>query len=358
MPRVLHFSPFLELSGANRSMLELLRTAACHGPVGLVTLASGSLADAATAAGVEVFPATSSVSLPKGRLSRVSAGLLALERACRRFRPDVIHSNSAIGNHYAKWAQLLHRLPLVTHQRDNYVADYFHSDLHKADRIIAITEWVASQLPDELESRTRVLLNPVTLPATNWHKAGQIQKASPLRIGFAGRCVPNKGLDLLLDAAEPLLRDEIVQITAWGIDESPFGRSLRSRMLALGNSTSIEPFRNDIENLFKSVDVIVVPSRYPEPMGRMAIEAMAGGLPVIVADHGGLPEVVKHKQTGLLHEPNNPVSLRAAIMNLASRLDHGITMGTSARIWVGNSLDPGRYFTEIEKVYHDLAPGK
>lgn len=354
MTRVLHFSPFLELSGANRSMLELLRVAASRGPVALATLASGPLADEAASMGVDVFPATRKEELPKARVQRVGSGLWALDRGVRRFKPDLIHTNSAIGNHYAKWIVKYHRLPLVSHQRDNFARDYFHSDLAAADRIISITHWVEQQLPPSLKSKSSVLLNPVRAPGLLWRETPRSNTSGLFRIGFAGRCVPDKGLELLIDAVEPLAQEGKVHLSAWGLDETAFGKRMSLRIDALGKRGSREPFRNDIEQLFQAVDAIIVPSQYPEPMGRMAIEAMAGGLPVIVANHGGLPEVVRDGETGLLFDPGDAVSLRSSIESLLHSPDGGVLLGKHAREWVVKNLDPVDYFDEVEKLYNHL----
>jgi len=60
-------------------------------------------------------------------------------------------------------------------------------------------------------------------------------------------------------------------------------------------------------------DLVVVPSREPEPFGRVAIEAMSFGVPVIAANHGGLSEIVEDGRSGYLFEPNSADSLAQAL---------------------------------------------
>jgi glycosyltransferase involved in cell wall biosynthesis len=67
--------------------------------------------------------------------------------------------------------------------------------------------------------------------------------------------------------------------------------------------------------LLAQVDVLAVPSLFPEPFGRGAIEALAHGVPVLAARTGGLPEVVD-ESTGWLFDPHDPGSLARCIAGI------------------------------------------
>ncbi|MGY0616938.1 glycosyltransferase family 4 protein [Vibrio sp. FJH11] len=60
-------------------------------------------------------------------------------------------------------------------------------------------------------------------------------------------------------------------------------------------------FRKDAAELIKSIDILVIPSRY-EGMGQVTVEAMASGKPVVGANSGGIPEVIEHGETGFIFE--------------------------------------------------------
>ena len=83
--------------------------------------------------------------------------------------------------------------------------------------------------------------------------------------------------------------------------------ALRARVAAspLGPRVQVHDFTDDVARFYAAADILVVPSREPEPFGRVATEAMAAALPVIAADHGGLSEIVLHDETGLLVPPND-----------------------------------------------------
>jgi glycosyltransferase involved in cell wall biosynthesis len=72
-----------------------------------------------------------------------------------------------------------------------------------------------------------------------------------------------------------------------------------------------------VPGVLASLDVLVLPSAYEE-MGSVLTEAMAAGLPVVASDVGGIPEVVRHGETGLLVPPGDVAALAAALDRLVA----------------------------------------
>jgi len=98
--------------------------------------------------------------------------------------------------------------------------------------------------------------------------------------------------------------------------EGPLGQTLQYRVADLGieSHVALTGFLNDDDRdkLYVVADCCVFPSRY-EPFGIVALESMAAGTPVIVADVGGLGTVVQHEKTGWTAYSENVDSLAAAI---------------------------------------------
>ncbi|GAA5182536.1 glycosyltransferase family 4 protein [Niveibacterium umoris] len=132
-----------------------------------------------------------------------------------------------------------------------------------------------------------------------------------LRVLFVGRLDRQKGVDVLFDALR-MLGDRVHAVVA--------GSSVLSDGTILAtpeNVTSIgwvSP--GDLETLFASAQVLVVPSRW-EGFGLIAAEAMRAGLPVLATRVGGLPEVVDDGVTGVMVEPESADALATALMRVS-----------------------------------------
>lgn len=130
-------------------------------------------------------------------------------------------------------------------------------------------------------------------PTTRPREVGDPQ--SPIVVGFLGRLVPEKGILLLLDAleADPRLR---LRIAGGGPLASVLPREISHRRLEdrVELVGGLDPA--DVATFYASVDVVAVPSMptptWTEQFGRVAVEAMACGVPVVSSDAGALPEVV------------------------------------------------------------------
>jgi L-malate glycosyltransferase len=140
-------------------------------------------------------------------------------------------------------------------------------------------------------------------------------------IAFVGRLVPEKGLDTLIDAVEPLTRSagpRPVQLRIIG--DGPSRSDLMRYAEKLGNAVqfvaALPPAQ--IAQQLQQIDVLVLPSRttpvWKEQFGRVLIEAMACGVPVIGSDSGAIPEVIG--DAGLIFPENNAGALTDCLRRL------------------------------------------
>ncbi len=123
-----------------------------------------------------------------------------------------------------------------------------------------------------------------------------------------GTLCARKGVDLLAQAAPFVLRryPRAAFVWAGGGDPAPLRQAaaesgMNDRLLALGH-------RGDIQRLLAAADFFVLPTRN-EGQPFALLEAMSAGVPVIVSNASGIPEIVAHGQDGLLFESGNPVAL-------------------------------------------------
>ena len=89
----------------------------------------------------------------------------------------------------------------------------------------------------------------------------------------------------------------------------------------LSSKVTILPFQNDIYKFIDTLDAIIVPSIEPESFGIIAVEAMLSKRIVIASNLGGLSNIIKHKETGILFEVNKKIELTKSIINVIENPD-------------------------------------
>jgi len=109
----------------------------------------------------------------------------------------------------------------------------------------------------------------------------------------------------------------------------------------------------DIREILNSLDVVVLAS-LREPLGRVLLEAMACGKPVVATRVGGIPEVVEDGITGILVPPADPLALANAIINILSDREMAKKMGMEGRKRVEEEFSIERYVRNIERIYEEI----
>ncbi len=204
--------------------------------------------------------------------------------------------------------RLLHRLPW-----------------YPADRFVAVSEFVADRLrtvngtpPD----RTIRVYNGIDLaqfidPAgQSLHQALQVPSAARIVFG-SGRAMPYKGIEVLIEAARLLEDSGLSDVHVAWAGAGPALEQLR----ASAREAGLQRFhflgsRADIPALLRSATVAVTPSVWAEAFGLTVVEAMAAGTPLVASAIGGIPELIRSEETGLLVPPADPAALAQAIQRL------------------------------------------
>jgi glycosyltransferase involved in cell wall biosynthesis len=336
----------------------------------------GELGPLLEEAGVDVV--VHPLAVLRRRASSVGAALPAilrdrreLGRLARERGAAIIHSNTSVvlsGRSIARRAGARH----VLHVREIYagvggaaaraVWPVVRRRMLQADAVLCISRAVASQfgrapgvevvydgLPRKVERAERTASRrELGLPGDRFVAA------------LLGRVSDWKGQDVLARAlAEPALA-EIGAVGLVAGDAFPGNEryerglaELRNR-LALGDRLRLLGFQADLPTLLGAADALAVPSTRPEPLGLVALEAGAAGVPVVASAHGGLPEVVRDGETGLLAPPGDPAALAAALRRLADDPALAGRMGAAAASDVPARFGRDRMLAQVQAVYERL----
>lgn len=382
--RILYIANVADLYGASRSLLRLAGRVAAEGhQVEVILPGDGPLGQLLRQGGIRTAVCPNLAILRK-RLLRSPVGwarLLArtfrstvwLVRKIKAFRPDLVHSNSAVilsGGLAAK----LCRVPHVWHVREFLsgenplwaVYQWYMALFSK--RILCISNAVRRQFCGLLR-RCKTLVVHNGLPAEEFLSPAA-ERVHPIRqrfgtpkvwIGVAGRIhLEQKGQDVFLKAAAEVARQHpqahfvIVGTPYPGNEEHE--RRLRHLIeeLGLADRVTLMGEVKEMTEMYDAVDLWVLPARKPEGLGNVLIEAMAMSKPVIGSAIGGIPEIIDHGVNGLLVPPGNPQALAAAISYLLSNAEERRRMGQAGRQKFYEKFELERCCRSLLSLYESL----
>ena len=148
-----------------------------------------------------------------------------------------------------------------------------------------------------------------------------------------------------------------VAVGSYFADESHYLQKLKSLIstLELNRRFYLAEYRSDVTNVYRALDVFVLPSIRPEPFGRVTAEAMTQGRAVIATNHGGTIELIEDGVTGVLVPPADPRALAGAIELLLTDPALRKRMGQAAAIYAREHFGLPGYSEQIRNVIDETA---
>ena len=374
-----------QVGGAERSMLSLLDGLGADVEAVLACPDGGPLATLARGRGhetVTIRAAAGSLQLhPSGTARAVRDILVAARQVAahaRRLDADVLHANSIRAGLVTGLAGRFTGLPTVVHLRDRLpptvaAGASLRAVAATAGRVVAISDFVADGFQRATgSSRPVVVANPVDLEHFDPTRMvgpsirGRIGlTGDEIAFGVVGQITPWKGQ---LDAVEafaavaednPALRLLIVGEVKFTAPTTRYDN--RSYLDAITNAisragigcrVSLLGERSDVAEVMHALDVLLVPS-YGEPFGRVVVEAMALGTPVLASGDGGPAETISHGVDGVLLPAGDQRAWAKAMVEVASNeeLRRRLVRGGRRRA-AGFSV--GRHVEAMTRIYADV----
>ena len=283
-----------------------------------------------------------------------------IARLKQELAPEVIHLNT-LGPSVLFHLQSVARWPapvlLTLHSplmRDVVGPDTLYGRALRSARWLncnshALRDDVCRHVPD-MEHRSSVVYYgmepPALMPAPR-------PLDEPVVLGF-GRLVPEKGFDLAIRAFATI-RDRVPRARLVLAGEGPARPELERLAEERGLAGAVEfagaLSPEQIPRLLNAASVVVVPSRWDEPFGLVALEAALMARPVVAARAGGLVEVVEHGVTGLLVEKEDSAALAEAVVTLLADPAAADRMGAAARAGAVERFGWDRCVDEYEGLY-------
>lgn len=262
-----------------------------------------------------------------GLLTFLAAFRLAVRRAIATFRPDVIHAHWWIPG---GWLAVASGIPTVItcHGSDvrllaraRVLRSLAARVLPKAAAITTVSKFLARDLEAAVPSlRGRVKTVAMPLDVDTFSAAREMPRVAPPRILYAGNLLESKGIDDLVRAFA-LLRERGIACELRIIGEGPHRAAVHAVARELGVEDIVEwstflP-QDAMPAEYGRSTVVVLPTRgNEEGLGLTLVEALLAGTSVVGTSAGGIPEIVRHDETGLLARASDPVDLADKLAEL------------------------------------------
>jgi len=381
----IHTLPVVSGSGIN-TLLTMADSKARGHRVVLACESAGRLTKEAARAGIEV------ILIPElGRelnVIRDSLSVFALVITIKREQFNLIHTHNSKAGFVGRLAAKIARVEMIIHTVHGFS---FHDAESPARRLLFRTlercaaHWCDGMIfiskPLEewairegigLHSARRIIYSGIDADAFRNADCQAVRhefglSSNQLVVGIISKLWQGKGHDILLRAWAPIVKNwndgspPVLLVTG----EGPLEINLRAlaEKLEISAQVIFTGFRTDIPNITAAIDVAVLPSAF-EGMGRVILEAMAAGKPVVATRVGGIPDLVEDGRNGLLVPANDASNLQAALTRILkdSALRQQLGAGAAASIrteYTASAMVDAihDFYTTIEMIKQRNRPG-
>ncbi len=243
-------------------------------------------------------------------------------------------------------------LPAIPYMRANLAGK--RRSVARADAVIAVSHALAGELrvraPELDARRVEVIPNPVDVAALRRAADARPRPLTSPYAVFVGKLAPNKGASSLPAVARQAHLDWPLVIVGDGPERAALERALGAAGVS-GVFTGWVP-REEVLGWLRHAELLVFPSRGPESLSRVLLEASALGVAIAAMDTGGTRDIVVHEETGLLAD--DPKGLAGQVARL--RQDEALRrrLGAAARQRVEERFDAAVVVAAVEALYQDL----
>lgn len=342
VPRIAFVDHAATPGGGQLTTLGLMQATQRMTPIA-VYFTDGPLAQRARDAGIETYVLAPDETFTTRTLVRA---VPLLRRALKEIAPDavVVTSMAAVKTVSAMPPSRVPRV-LWLHEDVERMRDrgwvtrsWFHAFLPAFDAFLANSAWTLSTLPRPFRDLPHAVVFPVSGIGAVEDADRTIQPFAgrPVRVASFSRPEEWKGLDLLVEAltrlttSDPTI-DVRLDLYGGGDVDADYEQRLRREVADAPYPAQMHGHVEDVPARMRGTDVMVLPSRLPEPYGTVVAQALHKGCVVVVSGHGGATEQVRDGSNGLWFAPRDADALAATLRRLWDEPDLPQRLSREAR---------------------------
>ncbi len=369
---ILYLTPSVRMTGARISLLEALKRIdhAKYRPF-VICPRRGELSEALEKGNIE-HEIVYMRNWRKGKYIPFHLYSIArLLRTIKREKADIIHVNEFWFNPFGILAGKRAGIPVATHLRTSRTSEelplrkLLNYKLDQSQALILISNAQKRLLKDQeaLLKKSVVIYNGVDSeefkPSEDMRAIRKSLGFNPdgLLVGLIGLQLPHKGIEDFVRAAA-LIGEKTPDCRFVSMGAQRDMKYLNkcknlAQSLGIGDRFYFKEYDERIVPVFQSFDVLACPSK-EEAFGRVNIEAMSCGVPVVAYAVGGIPEIVRSRETGFLCEKNDFQEMAHHILTLLQNNDLRKEFGINARQRAIEVFSMKAHVERLEKVYDSL----
>jgi glycosyltransferase involved in cell wall biosynthesis len=291
----------------------------------------------------------------------------------KRYNPLIVHSFTRPAQYYCAWAAKIAGKFNICHFHDiidwkDYL-QFSNWSIACSDLVIAVSHAAEECLlkGNIREEKIFVINNGIDM--REFEKKTDVKKnrtefkvkEKGFLVAAVGRIVPEKGFDVFIKAAAEVLKHipDVKFIVVGGASEGSSGSSYLDLLKSLVKESGIEKnliftgFREDVPDIIKSVDLIVLSSMM-DACPTVLLESMAAAKPVVASNVGGIPEIIDDDVTGVLFSAGDFQDLAKKMTKLLSDEKYRLNLGQAGKNKVKECYLIDDKVRRLEKIYYEV----
>lgn len=355
---ILQIIPELKTGGVETGTVDIAKELVKDGHNAIVISNGGPLLDELVKAGVKHYKLPVHEKSPITVISMIPK----IKEIIAKEDIDIVHARSRVPAISAFFAARSMKRPFITTCHGHYSTHIFSRVMSWGKLVIVASNVMARHMIEKFQlprERVRFIPRGVDLNEFSYRKP-DTKKKKEYTIGIVGRITPIKGHIYLIRAMSKVIR-LMPNIKLLIIGDAPESKpKYRQELEVLIRRLSLSKYIHflgdckDVPKKMKELDLLVMPSIGEETFGRVIIEAQASGVPVVASRIGGIVDIIRDNENGILINPRDYSSLSEAIVRVLKDEELSSKLSKNGRDTIEKNFTLTHMYKRTLKVYMEV----
>lgn len=355
--KILQILPELNVGGVETGTLDLSKYLVRLGHKSVVISAGGSLVKELEAQGAKHY----TLAVNKKSIISIFKLIPELVEIIKKEEIDIVHARSRAPAWIAYFACRRTKAVFITTCHGYYKKHFFSSVMGWSKKVIVLSNVIARHMIEDFSvphERIRLVPRSVDLERFRYLDP-KTKRKEDFNVAIIGRITPLKGHLHFIKAMARISRF-LPRLKIWIVGDAPASKEsykeevqVLVRRLGLWHCTEFLGAQRDIPGILAHLDLVVLATTTHEAFGRVVVEAMACGVPVVATKVGGVVDIIEDGKNGILVPPADSKSMADAIMRIFEDVDLAAQLAENAYAKVKEKYNVELMVKNTLDVYRD-----